>query len=135
MALVKPDLSEAVDEITAGVYRGIVKRGEVKYWDEAQTKPYVHWIIETFGEVDAKNNGRMIHHKTSASGKGIFTLQQFYRAATGKVLAGQFDTEECVGKPVELTIVDGVRDGVPTGYVEVKKVRAAATPGADVPRF
>lgn len=121
MALVQADFSEIQDEVTPGTYKGVIKKGEVKAWPSGGQ--YVNWEIETYGETDAKNNGRRIFHKTSVSGKGAFMLQRLYKAATGQTLTGAFDTEQLVGKNVEVVVVDGVRDGQPTGYVEVKAVR------------
>lgn len=134
--LVKPNFDEIADEIKPGTYKGIVKRAEVKDWPNGGT--YVSWEIETYGEPEPKNNGRRIFHKTSTSGKGAFQLQKFYRAATGKSLTGEFDTEECMGKAVELTVVNGVnrQTGELTGYPEVKAVKQVGQePGAEVPRF
>lgn len=119
--LVQPDFSEIQDQLTPGTYKGIVKKGEVKDWPNGGK--YVNWEIETFGETEPKNNGRRIFHKTPCTGKGAFQLQKFYKAATGQLLQGSFDTETLVGRKVELELVDGVRDGQPTGYTEVKNVR------------
>lgn len=121
--LVKPDFSEVAAEITAGTYRGRIRKGEVKAW--ADGKAYVNWEIETVGSPEPKDNGRRIFHKTAVSGRGAFMLQKFYRAATGQPLTGAFDTEQLVGKEVILELVDGVNrtTSEPTGYVEVKNVR------------
>lgn len=121
MALVKPDFSEIREDISAGTYKVIVKKGELKEWPNGGT--YVNWLMETYGEAQPKNNGRSVWHKTSTAGKGAFMLQNLYKAATGKQLAGQFDTEELVGRQVEVTVVDGVRNGEPTGFTEIKAVR------------
>ncbi len=121
MALIKPDFSEIQDQVTPGTYRCIVKRGEVKEWPNGGQ--YVNWMMETYGETESKNNGRTIFHKTSTTGKGAFTLQQMYRAALGQQLTGAFDTEQLVGKQVAVELVDGVRNGEPTGYTEVKRVK------------
>lgn len=121
MSLVVPDFSEVADAVTAGTYKTIIKKGEVRNWQSGDQ--YVNWELETVGETDPKNNGRKIFHKTSIQGKGAFMLQQFYHAAAGKALVGKFDTEELVGKQVVVELVDGVRDGQPTGYTEVKKVK------------
>lgn len=123
--LVQPDFSEVAEEITAGDYKGIIKKGEVKEWPNGGA--YVNWEIETVGDANPKNNGRRIFHKTSTSGKGAFMLQQIYKAATGETLTGKFDTEQLVGKTVAVTMADGVRNGEPTGYVEVKRVRPVST--------
>lgn len=124
MALIVPDFTEIAEEVTAGEYRGIIKKGEVKEWPNGGA--YVNWEIETVGDSNPKNNGRRIFHKTSTSGKGAFMLQQIYKAAVGQPLTGKFDTEQLVGKTVALTMVDGVRNGEPTGYVEVKRVKAVS---------
>lgn len=121
MAIVTPDFSEIREDVGPGTYRGIIKKAEVKDWPNGGQ--YVSWEIETYGEKETKNNGRRILHKTSTSGKGAFQLQNLYKAATGQTLTGNFDTDMLLGKQVEVQLEDGVRNGVPTGYVEVKKVR------------
>jgi hypothetical protein len=123
MSLVVPDFSEVAEAITPGTYKCIVKKGDVKEWPNGGA--YVNWELETVGEADPKNNGRRIFHKTSLSGKGAFMVQQIYQAAVGRALTGKFDTEQLVGKTVVVDLVDGVRDGQPTGYTEVKRVKRA----------
>ena len=125
--LVKPNFDEVQDTVTPGQYTCIVKKGEVKEWPNGGQ--YINWELETVGEADAKNNGRRIFHKTALSGKGAFMLQQFYVAAVGQPLTGQFDTEQLAGKKVAIELADGVnrQTGEPTGYVEVKKVRRVTT--------
>jgi hypothetical protein len=121
--LVTPSFDEIQDQVTPGQYTCIVKKGEVKEWPNGGQ--YINWELETVGEAVPKNNGRRIFHKTSLSGKGAFMLQQFYLAAVGQPLTGQFDTEQLAGKKVAVEIVDGVNraSGEPTGYPEVKKVK------------
>lgn len=121
MSLVTPDFSEIQEDVTPGTYRVVVKKGEVKEWPNGGT--YVNWELETFGEPEAKNNGRRIFHKTSTSDKGAFTLQQIYRAAVGQALTGPFDTEQIIGKQVAVEVVAGMKNGEPTGYNEVKRVK------------
>ena len=123
MALVIPDFTDIADAVTPGSYRCIVKKGEVKEWPNGGA--YINWELETVGETDPKNNGRRIFHKTSLQGKGAFMVQQIYQAAVGQALTGKFDTEQLVGKTVVVDLVDGVRDGQPTGYTEVKRVKRA----------
>ena len=121
MALIQPDFSECQDTVVPGTYRCIVKKGEVKSWPSGGE--YVNWELETFGETETKNNGRRIFHKTSVSGKGAFLLQQIYLAAVGSALAGSFDTEQLIGKQVGVEVIDGVRNGEPTGHTEVTRVK------------
>lgn len=120
--LVTPDFTEVQDQVEAGAYKATVKSGEIKEWPKGGQ--YVNWELETFGETEPKNNGRRIFHKTALSGKGAFQLQKFYRAATGQALTGGFDTEQLIGRKLEVTLADGIRDGQPTGYIEVKNVKA-----------
>lgn len=124
--LVEPSFDEVAAEITPGKYRGIIKKGELKEWPKGGK--YINWELETVGETEPKNNGRRIYHKTSISGRGAFMLQKFYRAATGQPLTGNFDTEQLLGRTVEVEIVDGVNreTNTPTGYTEVKAVYAVA---------
>lgn len=127
MALVTPDFTEVQDEMAPGTYKCMVKKAELKEWPNGGT--YVNWQLETYGEADQKNNGRIIFHKTATQGKGAFVLQKFYRAAMGKVLGGNFDTTELLGKKVEVTVAEGMKKDnatgelVPTGYNEVKGVK------------
>jgi hypothetical protein len=125
MSLVVPDFSEVADAVTAGVYKTIIKKGEVKEWPNGGQ--YVNWELETIGDTEPKNNGRRIFHKTSVSGRGAFMLQQIYQAAVGQALTGKFDTEQLVGKVVVVELVDGVnrQTNEPTGYTEVKRVKRA----------
>lgn len=123
--LVKPDFTEVSEAISSGTYKVVIKKGELKEWPNGGT--YVNWLMETYGEAQTKNNGRSVWHKTPTSGKAAFHLQNLYKAATGKQLAGQFDTEELVGRQVEVTVVDGVRNGEATGFTEIKAVRPVTT--------
>jgi hypothetical protein len=122
MSLVTPDFSDIKDTVSPGTYTVIVKKGDVKEWPNGGT--YVNWELETIGETETKNNGRRIFAKTSTGGKGAFMLQQIYRAATGADLKGPFDTEQLLGKTIAVELVDGVRNGEPTGYTEVKRFKS-----------
>ena len=125
MTLINPDFSETQDQVTPGIYKGIIRKGELREWPNDKGK-YINWELETYGETEAKNNGRRIFHKTPVDGRGAFRLQQFYRAATGLILAGTFDTEALIGKQVQVTIIDGInrQTGEPTGYAEIQTVTA-----------
>jgi len=121
MSLVTPDFSEIQEEIKPGTYKARIRKGDIKAWPSGDS--YVNWELETYGESDPKNNGRRTFYKTNVSGKSAFILQRFYKAAMGQPLTGQFDTESLVGRQVEIEVVDGVKNGVPTGYTDVKTVR------------
>jgi hypothetical protein len=121
MALITPSFDEVQDTVVPGTYKCMIKKGELKEY--ATGTKYVNWELETFGEADPKNNGRRIYHTTPIEGKGAFLLQQTYLAAIGQALTGGFDTEQLVGKQVGVEVIDDVRDGEPTGYTKVKRVK------------
>lgn len=122
MSLLKPDFSEVQENVTAGTYKVRITGAKTGEWNTANgTTPFVNWEMQTFGEEEAKNNGRRIFNKTPVTGKGAFRLQQFYKAATKADLRGEFDTEQLLGKELMVTVVDGIdKEGNPTGYTEVK---------------
>ena len=125
MSLIKPDFSEVQENVTAGTYKVRIVDGKTGEWNtERGTTMYINWAMETFGESETKNNGRRIFYKTPVTGKGAFRLQQFYKAATRADLRGEFDTEQLLGKELEVTVIDGMdKEGNATGYTEVKSVR------------
>lgn len=123
----KPDLSESQDELRAGTYKSRIVKATPGSWQTQNGEvPYINWELETYGESDAKNNGRRIFHKTALAGKGAFQLQKLYKAAVGEPLTGEFDDVMLMGKAIEVDVVDGKnrQTGEPTGYLEVKAVRA-----------
>lgn len=126
--LVKPDFSEIKDSVEPGTYSVTIKGADLGEWSgQKGTTTYVNWKLETFNEANPKNNGRIIFHKTPISGGGAFRLQQIYKAATGKILSSdhpQFDTEQLLGATLEVEVIDGMKNGTPTGYTEVKSVRS-----------
>jgi len=128
MGLIKPDLSEVKDSVTPGSYKVRVVDAKIDMWEGKNGKPdthFVNWTLETFGESEDKNNGRKIFHRTPTNGGGAFRLKDFYRAAMGEDLGAEFDTDMLLGKELQITVVDGKdKEGQPTGYTEVKTVRA-----------
>ncbi len=133
--LLTPDFSEVKDSVGPGTYRVRVKAATLDKWEtEKGTTPYVNWQLETFGESDAKNNGRTVFHKTPIKGGGAFKLADLYKAATGQILnpkAPSFDTDMLLGREVEIEVIDGMRNGQPTGYTEIKRVRSLAGAAAN----
>lgn len=125
--LVQPNFDDVPEAVEPGTYKVIIKKSEVKEWPNGGQ--YINWELETTGSTTPKNNGRKIFTKTSTSGKGVFMLQALYRAAVGQALTGQFDTEQLIGKQLAVDVADGVnyKTGEPTGYIEVKKFKPAAS--------
>jgi len=121
--LIEPNLSEVQDSLEAGVYTVQVSGAQVGQWDkEGRVTPYVKWELSTIDEADAKNNGRKLWDSTPVSGRGVFRLQNFYRAVTGETLskeAPSFDTEQLVGRQLKVTVAINA-----AGYTEVKSYQA-----------
>lgn len=129
MAQISVDLSEAVElaSVPPGIYPARIVNAEVKATN-AGTGNYVQWEMQIFGatgELERFNNHK-VWHRTMTSGKGAGMLKALFKAATGEELAGGLDTDALLGKEVNLTLVEGKRDGVPTGYPEVKAVKPYA---------
>ena len=120
--LVTPSFDEVQEEVVPGTYKVTIKKGTPGEYSTGT--PYVNWELETWGEADPKNNGRRIFHRTPTAGKGAFQIQRFYRAAAGEILSGAFDTEQLVGKQVEVEV--GEREYEGKKYTEVKSVRAVS---------
>jgi len=119
MALIKPDFSESTDTVGPGTYKVRVTDAKMDKWagkDGGKDTPYVNWTLETFDEAEQKNNGRRVWLKTPVAGKGVFRLKDLYKAATREELDGEFDTDQLLGKEVQVTMAER------NGYVEVKTI-------------
>lgn len=125
--LVMPDLSNVKENVTPGTYKVRITGSKCGEWNNDRgTTRWVNWEMQTFGEDEAKNNGRYIFHRTPIEGGAAFKFRDFYKAATkAEYKAGtQFDTEQLLGKELVVTVDDGVnKEGSPTGYAEVKAVK------------
>lgn len=118
--LVQPDFTEVQDEVKPGTYKVRVKGGKVETTQNGTT--IVNWQLETWGESEPKNNGRSIFYRTPASGKAAFLLQRFYKTAVGQPLTGAFDTEQLIGKQLEVVV--GEREYEGRTFTDVKSVNA-----------
>lgn len=124
MPLIQPDFSDILEKLPEGVYKAHIVDVEEK---TSQTgNPYVKWQLTVYDAPDARCNGKAVWTNTPTSGKGAFRLQQLYTAAMGKKLEGAFDSIELMGKSVLITVVNEQdrRTGEPTGYSEVKLIKA-----------
>ncbi len=121
--LVTPDFSETTDRVGEGVYKVRVVDSKMDSWkgkDGKKDTTVIAWTLETFGEEQSKNNGRRIFHRTPIEGKGVFRLQDFYRAAMGEDCTGAFDRTLLHSCELEVTV--GPQTSKPE-YMEVKAVR------------
>lgn len=125
MPLITPDTSEVVPGIQAGDYRMRIVGVETGEWSTGT--PYLKFEMETCSSAEPQLDGRKVWHRVPYTGKGAFRFADMHRAATGENYTnGQIDTEVYLGREIAVTIVDGTdREGNPSGYPEVKAVRAA----------
>ena len=122
--LIVPDFTETRDPVAPGAYKVRVVASEVGTWAGKDGKPattYVKWTLETFSEVEAKNNGRRIYHTTPTNGSFAFRLKDFFKAAMHEECTGAFDTTQLYGKELEVTY--GPQSNKPE-YNEVKSTKA-----------
>lgn len=122
--LVTPNFSDVQDRVGEGIYKARIIDSKVDTWpgkDGKRPTTFINWTLETFAEVEDKNNGRRIFHRTPIEGAGAFRLQDFYRAAMGEECSGSFDRTMLHGREVEVTV--GLQKDKPE-YTEVKSVRA-----------
>lgn len=118
--LVSPDFSEVAEAVTPGIYKVRVKG--VKAQETKTGLPMLSWQLETYGEAESRNNGRTIFHRTILSGPAAWQIRDFYRAATGQALAGNFETDQLLGKELEVRMEEEEYQGQTS--VKVKAVRA-----------
>lgn len=106
--LVQPDFSQVQDRVSEGIYKARIVDSKVDSWAGKEGKPpttYINWTLETFGEVEDKNNGRRIFHRTPIEGPGAFRLQDFYRAAMSEDCPPTgFDRTMLYSREVEVTV-------------------------------
>jgi len=122
--LINPDYSELA-ELTPGTYKAHIVGAEEK--TSQAGKPYVKWKFSTYDAEDARLNNKFVWTNTMLSGPGAFRLKQLVDAVLGKGHTGAIEPETFYGKSVLLTVVEGLdQNGSPTGYAEVKSVRALA---------
>lgn len=125
MSLITPNLDEVQEAIEAGVYKVQVTKVETGVWNTQKGDlPYLKVHLDTFEEVNPKNNGRKIFYSMPLAGKGAFLVANFYRACTGESINKEnpsFDTEQIMGRQLEVTV-----DINSAGYTEVKTVKAIA---------
>jgi len=121
--LVTPDFSGVQDRVGEGIYKARIVDSKVDQWagkDGKKPTTFINWTMETFNEVEDKNNGRKIFHRTPIEGGGAFRLQDLYRAAMGEECSGAFDRTMLHGREIEVTIAP--QKDKPE-YTEVKAVR------------
>lgn len=123
--LIKPNFDQVTDQVSEGAYTVRISGYKTGQWAASGDKPattYINWELKTFGEDQAKNNGRIIFHRTPIEGKGAFRLQAFWRAATGMDCpADGFDPSLIMGVEIAVTVAPQLNK---PEYMEVKSVSA-----------
>lgn len=120
--LVTPDMSDAIERIPAGVYSARVT--EYKPTTSKNNVPMGQWKMEIFDSEEWNN--RVFTYRTMHAGRGIFTLDNLFKAATGNGIDRKnpnFDSEQIVGVELQVVLVNGQnQDGSASDYPEVKSI-------------
>lgn len=66
--------------------------------------PQIQWVLRIIHD-EPSFSGFEFKHSTSVGGKWAWTTRQLYQAIEPTYASGPFDTKDCVGKDVEVTIV------------------------------
>jgi len=126
---ITPDFSNASESapIPAGVYKTRITGCEQKT-SQRTGNSYLNWKLTIFGadgELSRQNN-RPLFLVTMFSGPGAGRLKDLCKAATGAVPTGSFDTDNLIGKEVEVVVADRIdqQTGQPSSFPDVKHVRA-----------
>ena len=121
MGIIEPDLSDVV-EIKEGQYKARIVDSTIKESRAGNT--FVNWQLEVFGAEPAALNGFKLPYMTMVAGRGAGRLKRFFKAATGEVLEGSFDTEQLHGREVTIGVHYPIKEGVKSEWPEVKSVVA-----------
>lgn len=122
--LIEPDFTEVKEAVEPGIYKVRIVAHRVDKWSGKEGKkdtPYIGWTLDTFGSVEAKDDGRKIFHNTPISGPGAFRLKDLFKAAIGEELQGAFDPIMLYGREIEVTVVQQKNN---PEYNEIKAVKS-----------
>lgn len=127
MAQITPDFSQASDDtpVPPGVYSARVTGSEIK--TSQAGNDYISWKLQLYGAEGelAPVNNRVVFHTTMISGKGAGILKSFQKACLGNAIEGAFDTDQLLGKEVQVTLTQGLMpDGAVSPWPNVKAVKA-----------
>lgn len=96
--------------------------------------PYLNWTLKVFDSPEPRANGRIIFHNTPISGQYAYILRNFLKAANPEYPGGKFDTDDFIGRALEVTIKNkpDPKTGAPSKYPSVTK-QAPYVPSGSVP--
>jgi len=121
-----PDFSEASEEqkpVPTGIYKARIVGVDPK--ESKAGNKMLNWKFSIFGAEGAyvQYNNRWVSTFTMVEGRGAFKLRQYLKAILGN--AGQFDTEELIGKEVEISVVERLNDdGTVSNFPDIKSVKS-----------
>lgn len=123
MAIIEPNMEEAVQFIKPGSYPAVITKEEVKESKKNPGTYYVEWTMETTKCTTEKLNGTKLPiYRTMFTGRAAGQFENLYRACVGNneaTVPTQFDTQDLCGQVVYATITPQ-RDA--PQYNEVKRV-------------
>lgn len=123
MAQIQPDYSEnKFAEAKEGTHFARISAAEPK--TQSNGERIIAWEMETFGNEDPNQNGKKLFHRTAIAGQYSGILNIFLKAANPDYVGGAFDTDDYIGKELEVTIVYPIdkKTGQRSQYSQVKKV-------------
>lgn len=126
--IINPDYSEnKFAELKEGTHFVRITAAELK---EQSNGAVIAWEMETFGNADRNQNNKKIFHRTTMAGQYSGMLQLFLKAANPQYVSGGFDTDEYIGKELEVTIEYPIdkRTNQRSQYSQVKKVAPYTPP-------
>lgn len=127
---ITPDYTEAQEAqpVPAGVYNVRVDSWEEKASGPESKNPgtkYLNWTLVIFGADGdyAKQNNRKIWLTTMLKGPGAGILRDFSKACFGTAPA-TFDTDDFIGKELQVTLVDRIKPDGERGNPNIKTMKA-----------
>lgn len=129
MPIITPDFTEVETRPQWTTPEGTFK---ARIFDAQETtskegNPYIKWTLKLFGceETAAQWNDLTVFYNTPTTGKGAFRLQNLMKAIQGDARSVPFDTQDYLGKEIQVLLVKRVMpDGSISKYPDVKTVSA-----------
>ena len=131
---IQPDYAESsMAPLPAGTY--FARIVEAEYENHPKSGQIIKWELEVFGNPEKKFNGKGIYHRTNISGQFSGYLKLFLQAINPNYAGEAFDTDDYIGKELEVTIAYDIdkQTGQPSQYSKIKKVAPYVAVESDVP--
>ncbi len=131
-----PDYSESkFGPVAAGVH--FVRVIDAEASKTQKGVPLITWTMESFGNENPIQNGKKVWHRTEISGQFSGMLKLFLQAINPEYAGGPFNTEEYLGKELEITVEYPMdkQTGQPSQYSRIKRVAPFVGAAGDIPAF